>query len=170
MPPVRASRSRGGTSRTVSRDAVEVRGLTEFQRALRDIDQSMPRELRKANKSAAEIVASAARDRAVSLGGVAAKSAPSLKAGGEQRFAKVSLGGARYPFALGANFGAQHNIARNTSRGLVLGWNQFPEWGGNQWMGGAADRFLYWAIRRKRDEFVSEYERLIDQLARKAER
>lgn len=143
--------------------AVEIRGLTEFQRALRQIDRSLPRELRKVNKSAAEIVADAARTRAQSLGGVAAKSAPSIKATAEQRRAKVALGGARYPFALGANFGALHDVPRIGPSGRQFaGYNQFPQWGGNQFTGGANDRFLYWAISRKRDKFMGEYERLID--------
>lgn len=161
------SRSGGGTSRIVSRGAVQIRGLTEFQRALRDIDATLPKELRQANKNAAEVVAEAGRARAESLGGVARKAAPSLRAAAEQRYAKVSLGGARYPFALGANFGAQHDVPRVSGAaadGTVLGWNQFPEWGGNQFTGGAGDRFLYWALRARRDEFVAEYERQIDLL------
>lgn len=142
---------------------VRIEGLNEFQRALREIDATLPRELRKANKGAAEVVADASRSRAESLGGVAAKAAPSIKAAAEQRYAKVALGGAKYPFALGANFGALHDQTRNTAHGVMKGWNQFPETGGK-----GHDRFLYWAVRAKREEFMHEYELLLDALAARA--
>jgi len=161
-----ATRTRTATTRRTVSDGVYVGvvGLEEFRKALRTMDKQLPRELRKANKNAAEVVASAARSRAESQGGVQAKTAPSVKAAAEARHAKVSLGGARYPFALGANFGAGHNKPRSTSRGAVLGWNQFPAWGGNQVTGGANDMFLYWAIRAKRAAFMRAYERELDQL------
>ena len=152
-----------GTSRSFYGDRIRVEGLTEFQRALREIDAALPRELRKANKAAAEVVADAARSRAESLGGVAEKAAPSIKAAAEQRYAKVSLGGAAFPFALGANFGALHDQVRTTAQRVVRGWNQFPETGGK-----GHDRFLYWAVSHKRDEFMHEYERLLDELSAQA--
>lgn len=148
--------------------AVQVRGLSELQRALRDVDVALPRELRVANKEAAELVADAARARAEGLGGVAEKTAPSIRALGEQRRAKIALGGARYPFALGANFGAYHDRPRNTAHGRLEGWNQFPSWAGNRFTGGSRDRFLYWAVAHKRKEFIEVYEQLLDAVAKRA--
>lgn len=152
-------------ARTVYSGAVRVDGLQELQRAVRNARGTAgTRLIRAANKDAAELVASRARDRAQQLGGVAAKVAPSIKAAGEQRYAKLSFGGARYPMAMGANFGAQHDVLRNTSARAYLGWNQFPEWGGNQWTGGARDRFLYYTLARQGDAIQAEYERALDQL------
>lgn len=128
--------------------AVRVEGLAAFQKALKALDENLPRELTKANKEAAEFVADRARTRAQALGGVAAKSAPSLKAAAEQRRSKINLGGARYPFALGAEFGGQR---RPTTQ-------QFPPWTGK------TGRFLYPTIRDTEQEFMDVYERAIDQL------
>lgn len=66
--------------------------------------------------------------------------------------------------AMGANFGAKHNLVRNTRRGTVLGWNQFPEVGGNDFTGGARDRFLYYTISRENAAVVAAYEDAVDRL------
>ncbi len=151
--------------RRVAANAVRVEGLAELQRAVRAArGPSGARLLRLANKEVAETVAARARDRAESLGGVAAKVAPSIKAAAEQRYAKLSFGGARWPMAMGANFGAYHNVPRNTRRGVVTGWNQFPEWGGNRFTGGAKDQFIYWTIARMGDDIEAEYEEALDRL------
>jgi hypothetical protein len=128
--------------------AVQVRGLAEFQRELRKLD--LAKDLRLANKEAAEVVASAARARA--RGGVAAKTAPSVKAAAEQRRAKVTLGGAAYPFAMGAEFGGQ---GRPTTM-------QFEPHRGTQ------GYFLYPAVRDTREQFIDTYARVLDQLMRRA--
>lgn len=113
--------------------AIHVNGLASLQRDLRATAAELPRELRKGLKEVAEIVASDARVKALSAGGVIAEVAPSIRAAAEQRAAKVAWGGAKYPFAGGALMGAYHDIPRQTSRGTVIGWNQFPEWVGNDW-------------------------------------
>lgn len=148
----------------VAQDAVRVNGLAELQRAARLAKgPEGARELRHANKEVAELVAGRARARAVGLGGVAAKVAPSIRSAAEQRYAKLSFGGARWPMAMGANFGAKHNLVRNTRRGTVLGWNQFPEVGGTDF-GGARDRFLYYTISRENAAVVAAYEDAVDRL------
>lgn len=131
---------------------IRVEGLAELQRELRKIDSKLPRELRVANKDAAEVVARAARARAVAQGSTAAKTAPSIKAAAEQRRSKVTLGGARYPFAWGAEFGGQ---GRPTTM-------QFRPHRGRD------GYFLYPAIRSTRAEFMDVYERALDQLMRAA--
>lgn len=132
--------------------AVRVEGLADFQRELRQLDSKLPRELTAANKKAAELVAEKARGKATSLGGVAAKTAPSIKAAAEQRRSKINIGGARAPWALGAEFGGQ---GRPTTM-------QFQPHRGRQ------GYFLYPTIRDTRDEFMDVYERAIDQLMRAA--
>jgi hypothetical protein len=155
------------------KSAVRVDGLKELQAALRAADRNLPKQLRVANKEVADVLARRIQARALALGGVAAKVAPSIKAKGEQQGAAVTLGSSRYPFAMGANFGAMHDVLRDKAtgkpiggktvskaamfakgvkvdrpKGSIVGWNQFPEWGGNQFTGGAKDRFLYWSIVR----------------------
>ena len=149
-------------AKTRSADAVRVEGLNEFQAALKAVDAMFPRELQRANKSAAELIAAVARGRAEALGGVSAHVAPSIKAAAEQRFAKVNLGGAKYPEAFGAIFGALHDVERQTPHGSVLGWNQFalPVGRGND--------PLFKTIKEERPAFMALYEHTINELAARA--
>lgn len=134
-------------------EVVRVEGLRDLQAELRKID--LARDLRDANKQAAEVVATAAQARAQGLGGVAAKTAPSVKAAAEQRRAKVTIGSNREPWALGAEFGGG---ARPTTQ-------QFEPWRGS---GSSAGYFLYPAVRSTREQFVDAYDKALEQLVRRA--
>lgn len=137
---------------TIRSGAVRVEGLADFQRELRALDSKLPRQLGQANKAAAEMVAVKARARAMSLGGVAAKAAPSIKAAAEQRRSKINLGGARAPYALGAEFGGR---GRPTTQ-------QF------QPHRGQSGYFLWPTVRDTREEFIEVYAKAIDQLMKSA--
>jgi len=132
--------------------AVQVEGLRELSRALKQLDAQFPKELRAANKAAAETVATRARARALGLGSVAAKTAPSIKATAGAQSAGVGFGGAAYPFGGGAEFGSQR-------------YKQFQPWTGN---GPDAGFFVYPTIRDDDAEWFGEYEEAIDGLLRKA--
>lgn len=136
-------------------DRIDVRGLVELQRELRKVSAELPRMLRVANLEAAELVAAEARARALALGGVAAKVAPSVKALAEQRRAAVRLGGARYPMAMGAEFGGR---GRPRTR-------QFAPWRGN---GAGAGYFLHPAKRDKTDEVVERFGDAVERITRAA--
>lgn len=150
---------------------VDVQGLREFQKQLREIERTLPRELRLAGNEAAEVVVDEAVDRANALGGVAAKAARSLRAASGQREAAVKLGGAAYPFALGAEFGGGlHGRGNPTARGGYT--TQFLPWRGNQWTfrglefsQHATGYFLHPAIRDKQADVVEAYGRAVDRLA-----
>lgn len=149
----------------------KVAGLSELQAQLRRIDKDLPKELSAANKEAAEIVAAEARGRATSLGGVAAKVAPSIKALSQQRSASVALGGPKYPMAQGAEFGAAQNSQRgpfhSSNRGAYdqVGWRQFDEWTGS---GSDAGYFLYPSIRARIGDVIDAYADRLDALTRRA--
>jgi hypothetical protein len=132
--------------------AVQVEGLRELSRALKALDATLPRELRAANKAAAEVVASRARARALGLGSVAAKTAPSINASAGAQSAGVGFGGPAYPFGGGAEFGS-------------LRYRQFQPWTGN---GPDAGYFVYPTIRDDDAEWFGEYEEAIEGLLRKA--
>lgn len=122
-----------------------VEGLDELRRELKRLESGdLSGRLKDANRKVAELVVGRAETRARMLGRQAAAAAESLKAARQAARAVVSLGSARVPFALGAEFGARRNRERRTDRGPMLGWNQFPEWTGS---GAAAGRFLYPTIR-----------------------
>lgn len=129
-------------------DRIEVLGLRDLQRELRALDRTLPRELRKANLEAAEAVADATRASFASRPGVAPKVAASVKALAQQRNASVRIGGAKYPYALGSNFGSHR-------------FKQFPP-------PVSPDHSLYKSIRAKRDKIKDTHLDAIDRLAKRA--
>lgn len=135
-----------------TREAVVVPGMDEFRRELKEMGDDLPRELGQANRRAAEIVGDKARSNARTLGGVHAKTGPSIKESSAAATVRISLGGPKYPFALGAEFGSKQFL-------------QFPVWAGN---GDDAGYMLNPAIRSERGEFMAVYERMLADLSRRA--
>lgn len=88
-------------------DGVSVEGLAELRRALKAVSAAAPKELSAAGKDVARFVADDAQGKAAGLGGVAAKVAPSIRAAAAGGGGAISLGGAAYPMAAGAEFGGQ---------------------------------------------------------------
>ena len=131
--------------------AVNVEGLRELNKALKELGPEFPKEMRKTNKDVADGVASEARSAALSLGGVAAKAAPSLKASAGTTSAGVALGGNSAPWAAGAEFGGGR---RPTTK-------QFRPWRGN---GPDAGYFLYPTIRENAEQIEGQYREALDEL------
>lgn len=142
--------------------SIKVIGLKEIRKSFREAADANPKMLRDASKAAADLATRESIVRAQSLGGVQAKIAPSITARAGQVNAGVSLGGANYPYAGGANFGAIHGLPRTDSGGRqLLGWNQFPEKGGSGFAG-APDMIIYWTIEHQRDAIVKAYQTALD--------
>jgi hypothetical protein len=142
--------------------AIDVVGLRDFQRELRSLDKTFPREMRVANKKAAEPIADDTRASFSSRGGVAPKVAPSVKVKAQQREASISIGGDKYPYAMGAEFGGGlHGAGNPTSGGGYT--TQFPPHRGN---GAGAGYSLYPSIRKNKEKVVNIYGDLIDDLAK----
>lgn len=131
---------------------VETRGLDQFRRELRKLDNRAEIEdkLKDTNKQVADVVVVEAQLRAFTP--LQRKAAQSLKSGRQLARAVVSGGGARYPFFGGAEFGA-------------IQYHQFEPWRGS---GRDAGYFLYPAIRDITPELVDMYGDKIEQLARSA--
>lgn len=130
---------------------VKVTGLAELNKALKALGPEVQAELKAANFEVGSMVADDARSIAQGLGGVAAKTAPSIKATKTAAGAAVSFGGSAYPFASGAEFGAYR-------------YKQFQPWRGN---GSDAGYFVYPAIRQDADQIESTYVERIDDILRK---
>lgn len=86
---------------------IEVKGLREFQRALKDMDAGLPKQLRLALNEASGVIIDYARPRFPRRSGTAAAS---LKARSSQREARVALGGRRAAYAPWLDFGGQGRI------------------------------------------------------------
>ncbi len=157
---------------------VEIIGLAQFQKELRRMGPEFPKELQKVNLKIAERVARQASARAKQQGGVRAKSAPALSARGEQRNASIKIDGSKrgkYPFSLGAEFGALRRTKGKKLPGGARGPRKiiggFGEWRGNQWTAwgnNGVGYFLHPTIRAEREAIMVDYETMIDTLARRA--
>lgn len=121
--------------------SVDVIGLRDFQKELRNLGPEWPRELRAANKQVAELVAEEARARVPVLSGRLKKS---IKAQAQTRSSYVKAGtNARVPYALPIEFGWP---SRNIQ----------------------AQPFIYPAIAAKSDEVVEAYGDAVDEVADRA--
>lgn len=145
--------ARSKTKRIKSAElSIDIVGLADFQRELRKIEAEAPKAMRLAfREEVAEPVAKRARAMAEGQGGAAGKTAPSIKADAEQRRAKIAMGGAKYPYAFGAEFGS-------------YAYKQFPIWTGNRFTGGGTGYFLHPAVREARDEIEKTMGDVIERL------
>ena len=144
---------------------VSVRGLREFRAALKDASDRLPRELGRAHRDVARFVVEMATQRAMQTSREAARGARGLAWSGGQLTSTVRLSGDKVPGALGSEFGAAHNIPRQTSRGVVRGWNQFETWRGNK---ADAGLWLFPTIRSTQAEQLALYERMVELLMKTA--
>jgi len=135
-------------SQKIRSGTVKVQGLPELSRALKAVGPEAQKELKDAAKSVATFVANDARARALGLGSTAAHVAPSISATGGVSGAGVGFGGAAYPMAGGAEFGA-------------LRFKQFKAWRGN---GPDAGYFVYPTIRADADQIVEEFTDAVDKI------
>lgn len=135
-----------------SSSGVQVKGLNELNRALRQVGPEAQKELKKANLEVAEMVAADAISKAKALGSVFAKVAPSIRATARNTAAGVGFGGAAYPFAEGAEFGSYR-------------YKQFQPWRGSD---SDAGYFIYPAIRDNVEKIETAYSRAMDDAIKKA--
>lgn len=128
---------------------IDVQGLREFQRALRDMDAGLPRMLRVALNEATGIVVDYAGPRMPRRTGAAAAS---LKSRSSQREARVALGGRRAPYAPWLDFGGQGRIkGRPPKREFIR-----------------SGRYVYKGLEVKRPEVIETLSAALTDLARTA--
>jgi hypothetical protein len=86
---------------------IEISGLREFQRSLRQMNANLPKQIRLIFNKALDLVVDYARPRFPRKTG---RAAGSLKTRSSQREARVALGGARAPYAPWLDFGGQGRV------------------------------------------------------------
>lgn len=132
-------------------DRIDVTGLKELRRELKAADAAFPKQLQKANKAVAELVADGTRSAFQSMAGSAPKVAPTVKALAQQTRAQVRVGG-------GSGTGAE--VAMGNLWGSKR-FKQFPP----PVAGGYA---LYPTLAAKSDEIVDAYGDALDDLLKRA--
>jgi hypothetical protein len=88
----------------VARPHVEIEGLKDIQKKLRDLDPALAKELKTVNLTVADMVADIARAKVPTRSG---KARSTVKAKGEQRFAVIKAGGRKAPYYPWLDFGGQ---------------------------------------------------------------
>lgn len=119
-------------------DAIKVEGLSQFVRAVKKLDSDLPKMLRVAFNSAAQIVIDYAEPRIPHKTGAAAGT---LKAKSTQNAVRVSAGGKRAPYYPWLDFGGQIGTKSGKAHGN-RGKRPFYTDG----------RYLYPALGAKRDQ------------------
>lgn len=141
---------------------VQVSGLKELRRDLRRVDAALPQELRATNRRVGEqIVLPAARQRAGSTfrnvaGGTfhaGAALAGTIRILSQQTAAQIAMGGARFPFAGGAEWGSTGKNPRA---------RQFPLRGSNRGF------ILFPVVRERQEEIRKAYAEALDGLLEQA--
>lgn len=129
-------------------ESIRVEGLAELRRELAKLDDAtFTAGLKDAHAEVGELVVGKAKSRAALP--VQRKASGSLSASRAAAVARVSLGGAAYPYALGAEFGSTK-------------YRQFPPYLGQ------TGYFLYPTIRAESDAIERVYWDAIDKITHAA--
>lgn len=134
---------------------IHVEGLRELRRELKHAGDRFPKELREANKQAAEVVAPEMRRRAPrgphEGGGRVRPIVASVRALATQQRAQVAVGGVTTPHAAAWNYGGTLRRFHSTSRTRV-----------------PARPYVEPAVKAKTDEVVELYGDALDRITRRA--
>lgn len=123
---------------------VEVEGLKELRKALKQVDANFPKALQRANKRAAEIVAARARSKVPVRSG---RAASTMRATATQTYGAVKFGGAKAPYAAWLDFGGR--VGRNNS--IVRPYRR-------------SGRYVYPALAEVRPRVIDTYKQAIELL------
>jgi hypothetical protein len=144
--------------------AIEVVGLNDFRKELRNLGGRWPRELAKAHRDLAKSVASEARRFAVGTGPMQAHFAGRIYGTGSAQRASIAV----RSDANAAFWGAKKHTGWYATK---PGPPQFPEWVGNNWdvgVPGQGPLAINPTIFHEMDNITERYAELIDHLARRA--
>ncbi len=130
-------------------DKIKIAGIREFQRALKQMDANLPKQIRLILNESTEMVIDYAQGRMPRVSG---RAAGSIKGRSSQREARVALGGTRAPYAPWLDFGGQGRVpGRPPARPFHKG-----------------GRYLYRGLDVHRDEITDRMTRGLHDLARGA--
>lgn len=132
----------------MTRATIAVRGLREYQRALKKLDADLPKGLRLALNQAAELLVSKTVPKIPRRTG---RAAASLKARSTRTAARVAVGGRRAAYYPWLDFGGRVGRGRSVARQFI------PE-----------GRYIYPTLAENRDEITTVLERALVGIAQGA--
>lgn len=154
--------------------AVEITGLREFRKALKQVGPEFPKELTRANRDVAKIAERVSQNEARRMGGVQRRAASAIKGSANARSARIQIKpskGKRNPTAMAnvAFWGAKKRTG--WYREKRQGDRQHPEWVGAGWK--VAERYegpyaINPALARHLNDIVAAHAAAIDRVAKRA--
>lgn len=126
-------------------DVVQVTGLADFRRGLRELGSAAPRALRIANNEAAQLVVDTAKPLVPKRSGRAANS---IKVRSSQAVVRVASGGARAPYMPWLDYGGKVGKNDSAKREFI-----------------ADGRYVYPAFRRVRERFTTVLQTALQRVA-----
>lgn len=152
---------------------MEVRGLDDFRRELRQAGGDHAKALTKANRRVGREVAGKAKSNARLAGGVWAKAAPAISGRGNRDGASVGVANTnRAPMARPAFWGAKARTGWFANPVKYAGYSsQHPEWVGNRWEAASRTEGPYvinYTVLEEVPEILDVYGDEIEDLYRKA--
>lgn len=128
---------------------IAITGLREFQRALRQVDAGLPKQMRLIGNQAAQLVVDWAQPRMPNKTG---RARSSLKVRSSQREVRVAMGGTKAPYAPWLDFGGQGRRAgRPSARPFI-----------------ADGRYVYQGLKVKRADVIEVMAAGLTDLAKQA--
>lgn len=121
--------------------SIQVRGLKEVRKALRDVDKTLGPELRKGLNEVADIVLDSARPLVPTRSG---KARASLKAGSSETAVQIKAGGSKAPYWAWLDFGGRTGRNKSVRRPFVMG-----------------GRYIYPTLRKRRDDIEDKFYEVI---------
>lgn len=128
--------------------SVKVTGIVELQKALREIDKELPKELAAGLAEAADIVARAARQKMPVKTG---RAVASVKVRKQQRGAALAYGGSKAPYAPWLDFGGSVGRHKSIHRPVITG-----------------GRYIYPALKEHDVEVRAKVDEVLERMAKKA--
>ena len=132
----------------MAREMVRIDGLRDFQRALRQMDKDLPRQMRVAFNNASQLVVDYAKPRVPTRSGAARGS---LKVRSSPRQARIAAGGRRAPYYPWLDFGGRVGRDRSVQRPFRT-----------------EGRYVYPGLRENREEITEVMSVALADLARDA--
>jgi hypothetical protein len=130
----------------MARETIKISGLKEFQKALRDMDADLPKQIKIALNQASELVIRYAKPKIAHRSGAAARS---LKVRSSAKAARIAAGGRAAPYYPWLDFGGK--IPRGGTRAFYT-----------------QGRYIYPGLKANRDEITKALEVALSDLARGA--
>lgn len=132
---------------------VEVRGLAELNRAFRQVDREIPKQLKVAFRAIADEIA---RDAAGKVPRRSGKAAGSIKGKAREKGASIAFGGSAAPYFPWLNFGGSTGRGHGSGKGAITRDLVKP------------DRYIYATMEEHKDRTADAVDKAVESVVKTA--